>query len=196
VLHSAIRLGIVERQRNRHGISIRCSSVTKQKTAVYASARAEASVNISGKATAFCSSITPPPSPTCEVTHTCKPPPTCEETHTCVQPPVATNLQKLQEAIVSKPGKETKNVICADVYGPAGDELTILFKAVYGRFEHKLFHSASYGPNSVCDTYVSPSEIPPGGEDPTSVFVRDNTTGLSAESEVVGQKIVEEEEFH
>ena len=169
---------------------------TKKKSSAYASAKAEATATINGKASALCStSKTPPPPPTCEETHTCKPP-SCEETHTCLQPPSVNNLQLLQEAIVSKPGLETKNVICADVFAPSGDSLTVSFRATYGRFEHKLFHSPNYGPNSVCDTYVSPSEIPPGGSDPTSVFVRDNTTGLTAESETVNQPIVAEEEFH
>lgn len=125
---------------------------------------------------------TTPPQPTC-ATGTMGTYPNCK---TPAQPPTVNNLQLQQENDVN-----STDVICADVYAPAGDNLTITFNATYGSFAHQVKANSSYGPNGYCDTYTAPSEVPPSGSDPVTVTVYDKTTGLSVTSSPVDEPVVE-----
>ena len=66
---------------------------------------------------------------------------------------------------------------CATVNIPGSDQGTLTFAATYGSFQTTTF--AVNGQVQKCTTYVAPTEVPSGGRDSVTVFVRDNSTGLS-----------------
>jgi hypothetical protein len=118
-----------------------------------------------------------PPPPSC---NNCQPPPCQVECQppctTCTPPPIVTNLETINDVEVN--GYRT---ICAEFYAPAGEslnDLTIKFRAEYGSFAGNLQYK---GGAKVCDKYTAPSEVPSGGHEIYSAFVRDNITGLTAE---------------
>ena len=69
---------------------------------------------------------------------------------------------------------------CATVNLPGSDQGVLTFAATYGSFQTSTFTVA--GQVQKCTTYVAPTEVPSGGRDSITVYVRDNTTGLSAQS--------------
>lgn len=103
------------------------------------------------------------------------------------EPPVVNNLQEVQEVYVEK-----SSLICADVYAPAGDELTITFIAKRGQFSPEVVNTG-YGPNGYCDSYTAPSEAQ---EEHIHVFVLDKTTNLHAESEFESFQVLNPETEH
>ena len=146
--------------------------------------RAEATAEVQCNGTPPPPHVCTPPNPECTPPHECVPPnPECTPPHECTppnpectQPPIVTNLETINDMEVS-----THRTICAEFYAPAGEslnDLTIKFHAEYGVFAGSLQYK---GGAKVCDTYYAPSEVPSGGQEIYSAFVRDNITGLTAE---------------
>lgn len=130
---------------------------TVQNTAS-AAAYAAAEVDMYSKTWVSCSSTSqspPPPSQT---------------------PPSIVSMTQLNDVDA---GATAPNV-CATVSLPGSDTGTVTFSAQYGTFQSPSQWTVS-GQQTVCSTYVAPTEVPPGGTDQWTVFVRDNTTVLSAQ---------------
>jgi len=90
-------------------------------------------------------------------------------------PPTVVNMTQLNDVDA---GATSPN-FCATVNVPGSDQGTLTFSAQYGTFQITTF--AVNGQVQKCTTYVAPTEVPSGGRDSVTVFVRDNSTGLSAQ---------------
>jgi len=153
-------------------------------------ATTQATATASAKATCSNSTTT---TTTLQTTTTTTAPTTTTTTVPKSVPPVVTNVTQPQEADING-----TQLICADVYAPSGDSVTITFNAVFGNFSGSTESNPNGAANSYCNTYTAPSEVPttapsssaPVGDDMVTVFVYDKTTGLSATSNPVYFPIV------
>lgn len=153
--------------------------VTKSKAALYTAAKTEASTTISGKATALCKGVTPPPHeepktepkcpegmhgtpPYCETPEEPKchegetgTPPHCETPKKPEQPKVT--IERIQELETNEEG-----MICAKVDPPVGDVVNVQFEAEFGSFIDGGKGNLKTGTDRYCNsTYKAPSEEPP-----------------------------------
>lgn len=143
-----------------------------------AKALAAASVDMESSASAMCqSSSTSTPTPTPSTSPSASPSPSPSPTPTPSQtPPSIVQYTTLNDVDA---GGTSPN-FCATVNVPGSDQGTLTFAATYGSFTTSTFAVA--GQVQKCTTYTAPTEVPPGGKDTITVFVRDNTSGLNAQS--------------
>lgn len=139
-----------------NGKEVSFTSSTSLDAQAQATASSESSAVSSASAQVTCSSA---PS---------SPPPPPQQT-----PPTVVNMTQINDVDA---GGTSPN-FCATVNIPGSDPGTLTFAATYGSFTTTTFDVA--GQVQKCTTYVAPTEVPSGGRDSVTVFVRDNTTGLS-----------------
>jgi hypothetical protein len=121
-----------------------------------------------------CDTTTSSPPPTTTITTTLPPP-----VVTPPQPPYVYGLTLPENGQISIDGASP---VCASITAPAGDSLSVTFTSnTIGDFSPETQPPVtSVGTNSVCATYIAPTNPVDYGTDTYTVSVYDSTTRLSA----------------